>query len=58
MKEKFLRYEEVRLSGKYNMIMEWVDACIEADLNKEDYFYIIEHYSKLKEKYKNELRRD
>ena len=58
MKEKFLRYEEVRLSGKYNMIMEWVDACIEADLNKEDYLYIIEHYSELKEKYKNELRRD
>ena len=58
MKEKFLRYYDVQMSGKYNMIMEWVDACIEADLNQEDYFYIIEHYSELKEKYKDELRRN
>ena len=51
MKEKFLAYEAVRKSGKYNMIMDSSKAMIEAGLNFHDYAYIIHNYSKLAEKY-------
>lgn len=44
-KEMFLRYEKVRLSGKYNMIMDSETARIEACLSKEEYLEIIKQYS-------------
>ncbi len=50
-KEQFLRYEKVRLSGKYNMITEMLYASKEARLTKEQYLEIIKNYSELKEKY-------
>lgn len=43
-KEQFEAYEKVRLSGKFNMIMEWYDAASAADLTKAEYFDVIENY--------------
>lgn len=54
MKDLFLKYVDVQLDGSYNMI---TDASIVMQIigaNKEDYLYIIQNYSQLKEQYKNE----
>lgn len=50
-KEMFERYENVRSSGIFNMITEATAAMSVAGLDKEQYFYVIEHYSELREKY-------
>ncbi len=55
MKDKFLRYEKVRLSGKYNMLTESEQARKEAQLSREDYLYIIMNYSDLKIKVMEEI---
>lgn len=52
-KEKFLRYEKVRQSGKYNMIMDMSHVLIEAELNYHDYIDIISNYNKY---YKNYIK--
>jgi len=44
-KEKFLRYEKVRESGKYNMIMDMSHVLVEANLNYHDYIDIITNYN-------------
>ena len=44
----FYRYEQVRRSGKYNMIMEARFAMIEAGLSAKDYANTIRHYSEYK----------
>ena len=44
----FYRYEQVRRSGKYNMIMESRFAMIEAGLKAKDYSDVIRHYSEYK----------
>ena len=44
----FYRYEQVRRSGKYNMIMEARFAMIEAGLKAKDYSDVIRHYSEYK----------
>ena len=44
----FYRYEQVRRSGKYNMIMEARFAMIEAGLSANDYANTIRHYSEYK----------
>ena len=51
-KEKFMRYEKVRQSGKYNMITDFILAKQEANLTEKEYFEIIKNYSNYKEKYK------
>lgn len=43
--QNFYRYEQVRRSGKYNMIMEARFAMIEAGLSAKDYANTIRHYS-------------
>ena len=50
-KEMFERYENVRSSGIFNMITEATSAMSVAGLDKEQYFYVINNYSELKEKY-------
>ena len=50
-KEKFLRYENLRKSGKYNMIMDMSHVLIEAELNYHDYLDIISNYSTYYKKY-------
>ena len=49
MEEKFLRYEEVRKSGQFNMITEANKAMDYANLNEDDYWDIIKNYSKYRE---------
>jgi hypothetical protein len=46
--QNFYRYELVRRSGKYNMIMEARFAMIEAGLSAKDYANTIRHYSEYK----------
>lgn len=55
--EQFKRYEAVRVSGKYNMIMNAREAAAEADLHFDDYMFIINHYSELYEKYKDSIEK-
>lgn len=48
MEDKFLRYEEVRKSGEFNMITEANQAMDYANLNEDDYWDIIKNYSEYK----------
>ena len=48
--ENWLKYEKVRRSGKFNMIMEWKQAAKDAKLSDKDYNYTIKRYSVLKTK--------
>lgn len=50
-KEMFERYENVRSSGIFNMVTEAIAAMSVAGLDEEQYFYVINNYSKLKEQY-------
>lgn len=50
-KEKFERYEAVRVSGKYNMITECVAAAKEAGLTIEEYKDVIKNYSQYQAEY-------
>lgn len=54
-KELFKRYVAVQFSGMYNMFMQGYEVMelIGCD-DVEDYFYIMEHYTELKEKYPQE----
>lgn len=49
IKAKFIRYEYVRLSGKYNMFSN--KALEMSGLNEEDYDYIQENYTKLQNEF-------
>ena len=51
LKQEFLKYEEVRKLGKYNMIMDMNKVIAEYGIGFKDYIYIINNYSKLAEKY-------
>lgn len=51
MDELFRRYVAVQYSGLYNMITEAYKAMELAEIKLDDYCYIQEHYSELKEKY-------
>tara|TARA_R100001530_G_scaffold105195_1_gene73374 strand:- start:219 stop:437 length:219 start_codon:yes stop_codon:yes gene_type:complete len=54
-KRKFLRYEVVRKSGKYNMFLEVKDAMKEAQLTFNEYVAIQRDYGKFREAWlKNE----
>jgi len=54
-RRKFLRYEVVRKSGKYNMFLEAKDAMEEAKLTFNEYVIIQRDYGKLKKSWlKNE----
>ena len=50
-KEEFDRYETVRESGLYNMIMNAHDAMLAADLYRDKYLEIQKNYATLKEKF-------
>ena len=51
LKQEFLKYEEVRKLGKYNMIMDMNKVIAEYGIGFKDYIYIINNYSKLAKKY-------
>ena len=44
----YLRYEEVRQSGLYNMLTEAGEARDASGLNEDEYDYVIQNYSYLK----------
>ena len=54
MEDKFLRYEEVRKSGEFNMITEANQAMDYANLSEDDYWDIIKNYSEYKEMFLKE----
>lgn len=54
MEDKFLRYEEVRKSGEFNMITEAYQAMDYANLSEDDYWDIIKNYSEYKEMFLKE----
>lgn len=51
LKQEFIKYEEARKSGKYNMIMDMNKVIAEYSISFKDYIYIINNYSKLAKKY-------
>jgi len=53
-RKDFLEYKRVRKSGKYNMFMDAKAVMDEIDLTKEQYFKILQEYSKLDEAWGNE----
>lgn len=46
--ENWLKYEKVRRSGKFNMIIEWKQAAKDAKLSDKDYASTTKRYSVLK----------
>lgn len=51
LKQEFLKYEEARQSGKYNMVIDMNKVIAEYGIGFKNYIYIINNYSKLAEKY-------
>lgn len=51
LRNSFLKYEEARQSGEYNMIMDSSKVMYEYGINFHDYFYIIHNYNELSKKY-------
>ena len=51
MKEIFLRYEQARQSGKYNMIMDARQVMKDYDISEDEYIQIIKNYDNLKKIY-------
>ena len=55
MKEMFRRYVAIQFSGMYNMFMQGSEVMeLIGCYDVMDYFYIMEHYTELKEKYPQE----
>lgn len=50
-KELFDKYERVRRSGRFNMIMDAAEAAYYAGLSIDDYCWVLNNYSELKKKY-------
>lgn len=48
--QNWFKYEKVRLSGEYNMIMEAGEAMKDAKLNASDYRDICKRYSIIRER--------
>ena len=55
LRQDFLKYEEARKSGKYNMVMDMNKVLVEYGISFKNYIYILSNYSELSNKYlKNE----
>ena len=50
-REAFAAYEEVRASGEFNMMMNAAQAAEAADLEDVVYWGILNHYTKLAQKW-------
>ena len=46
-RKDFLKYKEAQMSGDYNMFMDARDVMDKTGLNKDQYFKILQEYSKL-----------
>ena len=51
LRQDFLKYEEARKSGKYNMIMGMNKVLVEYGISFKNYIYILSNYSELSKKY-------
>lgn len=51
LRQDFLKYEEARKSGKYNMIMDMNKVLAEYGISFKNYIYILSNYSELSNKY-------
>lgn len=51
LRQDFLKYEEARKSGKYNMIMDMNKVLVEYGISFNNYIYILSNYSELSNKY-------
>lgn len=51
LRQDFLKYEEARKSGKYNMIMDMNKVLAEYGISFNNYIYILSNYSELSNKY-------
>ena len=51
LRQDFLKYEEARKSGKYNMIMDMNKVLVEYGISFNNYIYILINYSELSNKY-------
>lgn len=51
LRQDFLKYEEARKSGKYNMIMDMNKVLAEYGISFNNYIYIFSNYSELSNKY-------
>ena len=50
-KEMFERYEKVRKSGKYNMVMDAVEAMKAAGLKQDEYLTVVRRYTEFEKKF-------
>ncbi|MBA7569700.1 hypothetical protein ES695_03220 [Candidatus Atribacteria bacterium 1244-E10-H5-B2] len=54
---KFISVERIRRKGLYNMLMDWQKVLkyakryLKIEIQKEEYFFIIENYSDLRARY-------
>lgn len=51
LKQEFIKYEEARKSGKYNMVMDMNRVLAEYGIGFKNYIYILNNYSELSKKY-------
>ena len=50
-KDQFIRFEELRTLGEYNMITEYKLVVKELDMTEEEYNELLSDYDELREKY-------
>ena len=50
-KAQFIRFEELRTLGEYNMITEYKLVVEELDMTEEEYNELLSDYDELREKY-------
>ena len=50
-KDQFIRFEELRTLGEYNMITEYKLVVEELDMTEEEYNELLSEYDELREKY-------
>ena len=51
LRQNFLKYEEVRKAGKYNMVMDMNKVLAKYGISFKNYIYILSNYSELSNKY-------
>ena len=50
-REQFIRFEELRTLGEYNMITEYEFVIEELDMTEEEYNELLSDYDELRERY-------
>mgnify|MGYP003151712186 CR=1 FL=1 len=50
-REQFIRFEELRTLGEYNMIAEYEQVIEELDMTEEEYNELLSDYDELRERY-------